>query len=93
MNGLLVDERTDYAEVLTTMSLLQMSAREGRCYRGMSMFTSKETGNRERDQQGSMSGRVSFGRVAPSLLQTSTPIACDGTNDQKHSGTLCSGMT
>jgi hypothetical protein len=39
----------------------------------------KETRNFERDWRGSRTGRQSFGRVVLSSLETSTPIARDGT--------------
>jgi hypothetical protein len=74
-----------------TMLSLPTSEGEVKRSRGLSIFTIKKTRGREKDQRESWTGRGSFGRVAQSSLETSTPTANDGTQDAKCSDMLLSG--
>jgi hypothetical protein len=55
------------------------------------MFAILKPYNLGRDSRESYTGRESFGRLALSSLETSTPIALNGTHDAKCSGMLSSG--
>jgi hypothetical protein len=57
------------------------------------MFTIKKTHSLGRDHDGSCTERESFGRVALSSLETSTPITHEGIQGAKFCGILHSGNT
>jgi hypothetical protein len=76
-----------------TMLSLPRSGGELKRSQALSIFTIKKTHSRERerDQRERWTGRVSFGRLALSSQETSTPIANDRTQDAKCSRMLLSG--
>jgi len=85
---LVVDERTDLSRGAHEDAIATDVRRKGERIMRIVNVYDQRTRIRERDGRESWTGGESFGRGAPSSLETLTPIAYDGTQDAKCSGML-----